>query len=315
MTRVLILQPDNERMVEDFRKDCELRNITTHKFYARAAARFLMWVEKQGLDPLKIGKKELKNYLYHLTSKGAAFATLEINFAHLNAFYDFLEEEELTKSNPVPAFRKRNIRAYKKGADAQQRQIIGIEQAAKLVNAVLEARDRAILLILLKTGLRCHELVELDVEDVDLERLVLTAHPAPKRSNLELYFDHETAEALRRWLVVRSNRRGANTPPLFLTPRGNRIKAPQVVTLVSKAAARVGLHDPQSERLDKKFTPHCCRHWFTTRLIEAGMPRDYIKELRGDARREAIDIYNHIDRKMLKESYLACIPQLGLLAF
>jgi len=48
------------------------------------------------------------------------------------------------------------------------------------------------------------------------------------------------------------------------------------------------------------------------RLIEAGMPRDYVKELRGDARREAIDIYNHIDKKMLKESYLTCMPQLGI---
>ena len=312
MTLKLILRPDNARFIEDFRKDCELRNITSHKFYAQAAARFLIWTEKQGLDPLKIGKKELKNYLYHLTNNGAVFATLEITFAHLNAFYDFLEEEELIEVNPVPAFRKRNIRAYKKGADSQRRQIIGVDQAAKLVSAVLEARDRAIVLLLLKTGLRCHELVELDIVDIDLEQSILTIHPAPKRSNLELYFDHETAEALRRWLSVRVARRGANTPPLFLTPRGNRIKNYQVVALVSKAAARVGLHDPQSERLDKRFTPHCCRHWFTTRLIEAGMSRDYVKELRGDARREAIDIYNHIDKKMLKESYLTCMPQLGV---
>jgi integrase/recombinase XerD len=312
MTSKLLIQPDNANLVEDFRKDCELRNITSHKFYAQAAARFLAWTEKQGLDPLKMGKKELKKYLYHLTDKGSVFSTLEITFAHLNAFYDYLEEENLIEINPIPAFRKRNIRAYKKRADSQQRQIIGIDQAAKLVSAILEARDRAIILLLLKTGLRCHELVELDVENIDLERLTLAVHPTPKRSNLELYFDHETAEALRRWLSVRSARRGANTPPLFLTPRGNRIKSYQVVALVSGAAARVGLHDQQSERLDRKFTPHCCRHWFTTHLIQAGMQRDYVKELRGDARKEAIDIYNHIDKKMLKESYLACIPQLGL---
>jgi integrase/recombinase XerD len=38
------------------------------------------------------------------------------------------------------------------------------------------------------------------------------------------------------------------------------------------------------------------------------MPRDFVKELRGDARREAIDIYNHIDKKELQESYLTHIP-------
>ena len=44
----------------------------------------------------------------------------------------------------------------------------------------------------------------------------------------------------------------------------------------------------------------------------AGMSRDFVKELRGDTRGEAIDIYNHIDKKELRESYLAHIPQLGI---
>jgi integrase/recombinase XerD len=42
------------------------------------------------------------------------------------------------------------------------------------------------------------------------------------------------------------------------------------------------------------------------------MPREYVRELRGDARNEAIDIYHHIDREELRKSYPACIPQLGI---
>jgi len=82
--------------------------------------------------------------------------------------------------------------------------------------------------------------------------------------------------------------------------------------IVEKHASRVGLHNPGSKSLEDLFTSHCCRHWFTTRLMRAGMPRDFIKELRGDVRHEVIDIYNHIDKKELKESYLAHIPQLGI---
>jgi integrase/recombinase XerD len=37
-----------------------------------------------------------------------------------------------------------------------------------------------------------------------------------------------------------------------------------------------------------------------------------LEELRGDVRREAINIYDHIDKKELRETYLACIPQLGI---
>ncbi len=42
------------------------------------------------------------------------------------------------------------------------------------------------------------------------------------------------------------------------------------------------------------------------------MRREFIKELRGDARREAMDIYDHIDKKELKMAYLAAIPLLGI---
>jgi integrase/recombinase XerD len=42
------------------------------------------------------------------------------------------------------------------------------------------------------------------------------------------------------------------------------------------------------------------------------MSREFIQELRGDARREVIDIYDHIDKKELRESYLVHIPQLGI---
>jgi hypothetical protein len=42
------------------------------------------------------------------------------------------------------------------------------------------------------------------------------------------------------------------------------------------------------------------------------MPREHIKELRGDSRAETMDIYYHIDRKEFRDSYLAHIPQLGI---
>jgi hypothetical protein len=42
------------------------------------------------------------------------------------------------------------------------------------------------------------------------------------------------------------------------------------------------------------------------------MPRDFVKELRGDVRHEAMGIFNHIDKKELRESCLVHIPQLGI---
>jgi integrase/recombinase XerD len=40
--------------------------------------------------------------------------------------------------------------------------------------------------------------------------------------------------------------------------------------------------------------------------------REFLKELRGDARKEAVDIYDHIDKKELRRAYLAAVPLLGI---
>jgi len=93
---------------------------------------------------------------------------------------------------------------------------------------------------------------------------------------------------------------------------GDRLNRNDVYTAVTKAAERAGFHNPDSDRMEDHFSPHCCRHWFTTHMRQAGMPREFIQELRDDVRKEAIDIYDHIDKKELRESYLAHIPQIGI---
>jgi integrase/recombinase XerD len=73
-----------------------------------------------------------------------------------------------------------------------------------------------------------------------------------------------------------------------------------------------GLHNPSSRRVKDHFNQHYCRHWLTVHLCKARMPRYFIKEFRGDKRRDAMDVYYHIDKEEFEKSYLACIPQLDI---
>jgi len=79
-----------------------------------------------------------------------------------------------------------------------------------------------------------------------------------------------------------------------------------------KYATAVGLHNPDSKKLEDKLTPHCCRHYYTNTLDEADMKKNYIAELRGDKGRDAVDIYTHISKEKLKKSYMDLVPKLGL---
>ena len=255
----------------------------------------------------------MKSYLSYLrTDKKFRQTSIERMFSALATFYDYLIDEDLVSKNPARAIRKRYLHAYKKTDESQMRRIISVEEAANLVNSILDTRDRAIIILLLKTGIRCSELTSLDVDDIDLDKLTLRLKPTAKRSNRIVYFDHEAAEALSKWLLIRERRNMKSCPALFLGREATRLERRGVHEIVTKAAERVGLHNSNSTRMEDHFSPHCCRHWFTTHLIRSSMSRDYVKELRGDARHEAIDIYNHIDKKELRESYLAHIPQLGI---
>ena len=163
-----------------------------------------------------------------------------------------------------------------------------------------------------KTGIRRGELVNIDLVDVDWSNQSIRLKAHPKRSNPIVFFDDETTRALQAWLRIRPSRSKKECPALFVGETGKRLKRSGVYNLVTRQAQKVGLHDPSSEDTKDRFTPHCCRHWFTTMLARAGIDKDLLKELRGDARRESMDVYRHIDPEELREAYLAHVPELGI---
>jgi integrase/recombinase XerD len=299
-------------LIARFHEDCKLRGFVSAMDYVYRAKEFCAFLEARGKTPIDADKDDIKAFLVYLKERGIKFKTIDRIFSCISALYGFLIEEELVENNPILPFRKRYLRKYKSDNDSEIRKLITIEDASRLVNSVLDTKDRCILVLLFKTGMRVGELISLDVSDVDLDKGEIHLKQTSKRSNRVLYLDDEAVAALSRWLVSRRNRRGSEDPALFISKAGGRIKKRAIEDLIEKHAERVGLHDPKSAKLEDRFTPHCCRHWFVTHLLRAGMSRDFVKELRGDTRGEAIDIYNHIDQKELRESYLAHIPQLGI---
>jgi integrase/recombinase XerD len=298
-------------LIGRFREDCNLRGMVTTMDYIYRTRAYCAFLEERGKNPLNADRDDLRALLAHLKAKGLKFATIESFYTNLSAFYEFLIIEGLVEYNPILPFRKYYLRRYKNDNDSEIRKLISVEDASRLVNSILDTRDKCILILLLKTGMRVGELMSLDIEDIDLAKGEVTLKLKKKRTNRVLFLDNEATAILQRWLAARKTRKGADSKALFLSKIGTRITKKTIEKSIERHAERVGLHTPGA-RLEERFTPHCCRHWFVTHLLRAGMSRDFVKELRGDTRGEAIDIYNHIDKKELKESYLAHVPQLGI---
>ena len=297
------------KLLDDFKADCELRKIDRYGMYYFYSRQFCRFLESRGKDPLQVEKDDLKAYLQAIRDRGLQTSSQRKVFVCISALYAFAVDEDLLESNPILPFTRRYLRQYKDNG-SEPKQLISIDQAAMLINSILHSRDKAILTLLLKTGMRRGELCSLDLGDLDLRDMSLVLKPTAKRTNRLLFFDHETARILQAWLTSRPNT--SDEAPLFISNRKQRLSSREVEDITKKHAARVGLHNPDSKKPADRFTPHCCRHWLVTHLLRAGMSRDHVKWIRGDAMKESIDIYYHIDAEDVRKSYMAYVPQLGI---
>lgn len=308
---------DALELLEEFSYDCRDRGLTEETIgrYKSPLKLFIEFIDKKGLALTDVDKFALKDFISYRRAQGVEQKTLENNLTALSSFYEFLCFEGHTDVNPVLPVRKRYLKRYKDEGDTDdaQRKLISIEEMSMLVNSIMSVRDKAVVTLLAKTGIRRNELVSTDVQDIDWieQSITLKKKRFKKRSNRIVFFDDECARILKRWAAQRE-KLNVKTEALFTNEYGTRLNRNGVYNLVTKYAEALGLHNPKSDRIEDHFSPHNCRHWFTTWLRRNGMPREFIQVLRGDKRRDAIDIYDHIDREELRKAYLAFIPQLGI---
>jgi len=309
----LTLLQDVDVLIEAFCKDCTLRNMTEESVrrYRSSLDMFANYFDNGDLTEVTF--QMLEEFLGYLKfERGIKQKTIENNYSAMSAFYDYLVFKGITQTNKILPFRKRYLRMYKTGYDNPQRKLLSIEEMSRLVNSILDPRDKAMAVLLAKTGIRRGEMLKIDVDDINWNDYSVRLKPAKKRSNLTVFFDDECAVVMRRWLRIRAKLH-PETNALFVSYQTNeRLSRNGAYQAIVKYARRLGFHNANSLRLEDHFGPHCFRHWFTTFLLRNGMSREHVKELRGDSRKEAIDIYHHLNKEELRRTYLACIPKLGI---
>lgn len=310
--------PDNTKLLEEFGKDCQDRNLTDETIgrYKSPLRIFFDFLAKDKKTVLDVDRHVLKDFISFRRAQDIDQKTLENNFTALSTFYEFLCFGGYANINPVVPVRKRYLKRYKdESADSDEsaRKLISVEEMSALINSILSVRDKAVVTILAKTGIRRNELVSIDVSDIDWtgQSITLKRKKFKKRNGRMVFFDDECARMLKRWVAQRE-KLNVKTEALFTNEYGGRLNRNGVYNLVTKYAEAISLHKPDSDKIEDHFSTHNCRHWFTTHLRINGMPREFIKALRGDKRKDAIDIYDHIDREELRKAYLAFIPQLGI---
>lgn len=160
-------------------------------------------------------------------------------------------------------------------------------------------RDRALLAVVLQTGLRLGELTGLDCGDVALGAGAHLSCTGKGRKQRIVPFTTNTVAVLRTWTRERS---GLATDPLFPTRTGRRL-SPDAVQ--RRVALHVGVARYRCPSLTgKNVTPHVLRHTTAMALLQAGVDVAVIALWLGHEDLRSTQAYLHADLA-IKERALA----------
>lgn len=295
-------------MLESFLMDCSLRGRTkrTIETYKSNVGEFLQYYP----EPHVITKHDLRDFLKHLQNRGLKNSTLKGYFSALSSFYDYLIYEEVADTNPILPFRQRFL---DKPTKHDRRQLITIQDMQELLRSVDHIRERTMLCVLAKHGVRHDEYFRLRPDDIDLTRDTITYPEKAKRHNRILPIDAELHDLLKQYLEWRSSRVKIECPWLWISDKGGRIHKDYTNSVIAFYAKPLGLHQV-SGPLEKRLTCHCFRKWFTHHLYAEGMNDTMIKILRGDSLSREAWANNYLEPDELteevREEYLKRIPTL-----
>jgi integrase/recombinase XerD len=155
------------------------------------------------------------------------------------------------------------------------------------LNAPTGLRNRAILALLHRCGLRASEACGLHLRDVDWREASIRIRPEVAKGGREavVYLDPATLELLERWKTVR-RRYAAGRPHLFTTLKGGPVDRRYVWEMVARYARRAGI--------DRPVWPHMLRHTFATDLLREGFTIADVQRLMRHADLRTTAIYLHV---------------------
>ena len=166
------------------------------------------------------------------------------------------------------------------------------KDVTKLIEVINNARDRALILLLLRTGVRIGEALGLTVNDLDLgERKVHLIAGEKNDTGRVVYLSRDALFAMKRWLAVR------NTEETFLF-YGQRGR------LGYSAARSCFVKYLKKARLDQRgHTVHSLRHTCASELLNAGMHLEVLQQLLGHEDIEITRRYARLTDKTREEEY------------
>lgn len=153
-------------------------------------------------------------------------------------------------------------------------------------------RDKAILELLYATGIRCSELIAIQLKHIDFENKTITITGKGKRERIVL-FGQKAHEKLLLYIRKERAPHQHNDEALFLNYRNE--------ALTCRSVQRIFEMFRSFLKVKRNITPHKIRHSFATHLLDQGADLRVIQELLGHKTLASTEKYTHVSATQLVE--------------
>jgi len=248
---------------------------------------FLEFYGKSGKRDLEaMERTDLEAFIEYEQDRGLRISTVRTRLACIIAFLHFLMEQDLI---PLSLLQRR----IKLKLPEVLPRAMHPADVKKLLSVIDDLRDRALILLLLRTGMRIGEALGLRLNDLDMQDRKVHLFQGEKNSmGRVVYLSDDVLSALKLWFRQRDPNQEfvfyghRNKPVCYSTGRGRFVKYIQ----------KAGLEQ-------KGYTVHCLRHTFASELLNAGMRLECLQQLLGHQDIEVTRRYARLTDTTREEEY------------
>jgi len=225
---------------------------------------FLRFLETVNQTIYALNHKAISAFVEFEQARGLKTLSLINNLEAVNTFLSFLVKQKVLPHE----IRQHKVKLKKPEALPRAIPREDVQLLLAVTNAVI---DRALILLLLRTGMRIGELLNVQVTDIIFRDQKILIYQGEKNyQGRVVYYSKDADEALQRWLRQRKN----NSEYLFANQHGKPISYTTTHRIMKNVL--------QGARLEgRKYSLHSLRHTFATDMLNAGMRIEVLQQLLG----------------------------------
>jgi site-specific recombinase XerD len=289
LARLSVLEFPAKAYVEEYLRHLYRRNckFTTLSSKLIALQLFLSFIEGLGKgDVSQITRQDLEAFVEHEQDRGLSMVSVKTRLCAVYAFLRFWHDKGVVSSELL-------VRKIRLRLSEPLPRAIDPDDVNRLIAVLDEVRDRAMVLVLLRTGMRIGELLDTQVRDLNLSERKIAIYEAEKNGvGRVVYISKDALCALKAWL----RKRDPNKVLLFYGQGRSSLTYPGARLMFRKYLKKAGLGH-------KGYTLHCLRHTFASEMLNAGMRLECLQPLLGHSNIEVTRRYAKLTDKTREEEY------------